>query len=133
MTRALAGGLVACLTLGSAPPSAAEPAPPAPLHVDSAYFRIDATLVAVDLASKQITYTVADTAALKTGRLTGASITEASQLKAGQRVTLQCRSTADSADPLVESIRKKGSHKKLAVILGVVVVSSVVLVSSGGW
>ncbi len=80
-------------------------------------YKLEATLVRVDLAAKTLTYEVAEGQGPRTAHLTEQSLSEAGGLKAGQRVTLRCRSSNDADEPVVESVKKKGSRKKLVIIL----------------
>ena len=82
----------------------------------STAYQVKATLVGIDLATKQITYVDAGSGQLRAAKLSEQALPQAVKLTSGQRVTLHCRGASESDQPIVDSIKKRGSHKKLWIL-----------------
>jgi hypothetical protein len=124
MRKAVVGLLVSQLALPWAVPRAWSGDDPALGVAAPAAQEVKATLVTVDAAAKNLSYVEEPTGRLRAASLSDAAIAQAVQLKSGQKVTLHTRVTSPSGEPIVEAVRKRGSHKKL-VIFGLVLVGMI--------
>ena len=113
MRKAMVGCLAGYLALALPTADAWAAGDVAQSPGSSTAYQVKATLVGIDLATKQITYVDAGSGQLRAAKLSEQALPQAVKLTSGQRVTLHCRGASESDQPIVDSIKKRGSHKKL--------------------
>jgi hypothetical protein len=83
---------------------------------------IQATFIALDVATGRVTYRPVDADGLRTSPVSSrATVDEFVKMHGGEKVVLKCRVTQPGGEVTVDDVKKKRGWLKRGIVLGVVV------------